>query len=123
MAALTLSQKATIVVNAIFQSRVKEILIVKANYWKDLTTPSRSDVNIRTQKRNRLAKLILTTNWANNNLALLSEFFLSQYTTSNPDLDENSQPTDQALNDNFDVTYDYFAGVIIGDDSNQNIDW
>ncbi len=123
MAALTLSDKATIAGSSIFQARIKEILLVKASYWRNLPTSNRSDVNIRHQKRNRLAKSILLSSWCDSNKILVAEFFLSQYATSNPDLDANLQPSDQALNDNFDVTYDYFAGVITGDDTNQNIDW
>lgn len=123
MAALTLSDKATIAGSNIFQARIKEILLVKANYWKNLTTPNRVDVNIRHQKRNRLGKSILLSSWCDSYKILVSEFFLSQYSTTTPDLDANAQPSDQALSDNFDVTYDFFAGVVSGDDTNQNIEW
>lgn len=123
MAALSLSEKAVIASNSIFQARIKEILLVKANYWKDLSTPNRSDVNVRHQKRNKLAKSILLSSWSDSYKGLVSEFFLAQYSTSSPELDDNLQPSDQALNDNFDITYDYFAGVVSGDDTNQNIEW
>jgi hypothetical protein len=123
MAALTLTEKANIASNSLFQARIKEIMLVKANYWKNLTTPNRGDVNIRHQKRNKLGKSILLSPWVDNYKSLVSEFFLSQYSTSNPDLNETNQPSDQALNDNFDITYDFFAGVVAGDETNQNIDW
>ncbi len=123
MAALSLTEKANIASNSTFQSRIKEILLIKANYWRSLSTPNRSNVNVQHQKRNKLAKSILLSSWSDSYKGLVSEFFLSQYSTSSPDLDENGQPSDQALNDNFDITYDYFAGVGSGDDTNQNIEW
>lgn len=123
MAQLTGDQIATIRASNTFLDRIKSTLLMKAEYWKELTTPNRADVNRRTQKRKQFAKRILSSTYADQNAALVGQYWLSYYQTSTPVLDGNGIPTYQVIFDNFDPTYDNFAGYLQGDENETEIDW
>lgn len=123
MAALTTDDKATIGASLVFHDRIAAILRGKAHYWKNFDASTRDLVNQQTQKRKKLAKNILTTNWVDSFRIHVSQYWVSQYDTSNPALDGNNLPTSDAINDSFDPTYDYWAGYITGDENQTEIDW
>lgn len=120
---LTGDQIATIRASSVFQDRIKATLLMKAEYWKELGTPARADVNRRTQKRKQFSKRILSSPYADQNVALVGQYWLSYYQTSNPTLDGNGIPTYATIFNNFDPTYDNFAGYLVGDESETEIDW
>lgn len=124
MAALTFDQKVTIGNNPTFQNRVGSILRAKALYWGDSTnTPNRGDVNIRMQKRKRLASSISDSSYVESYQTLIALYWLTTYNDSNPSLDGEGLPTAQVINDTFDPTYDHFAQVNSGDENELNIQW
>lgn len=123
MAALTLDQKTTIGGNGTFQARIAQVLREKAQYWTNSGTPTRADVNQRIQKRKKLAKQILNTLYADDRKLIIGEYWLTTYTADPAVIDGNGIPTAQAINDAFDPTYDYFAGVVSGDENETEIEW
>jgi hypothetical protein len=121
-AQLTIDQKATISNSATFQSRVQQILLEKAQYWKNIETASRASVNVQMQKRKRFARTLLSTQDAASNYKLVAcNFWLSITTTAT--LDGNGIPTATAIGDAFDSTFDYLAGYTSGDENKTEIDW
>lgn len=120
---LTGDQIATIRASSVFQDRVKATLLMKAEYWKELATPNRVDVNRRTQKRKQFSKRILSSTYADQNAALIGQYWLSYYQTASPTLDGGGIPTYLTIFNNFDPTYDNFAGYLIGDEGQTEIDW
>jgi len=121
--ALTGDQVAVIKQNTDYLNRVKSTLLLKAEYWKEAATPNRSDVNRRMQKRKQLARTILTTSWIDTNYQQVGAYWLAYYQTSNPVLDGNGIPTYVTIFNNFDATYDSFAGYLIGDENETEIYW
>lgn len=124
MASLTLDQKAVISDHQDFKNRVDQVLKDKAFYFTNLDTPNRADVNVRTQKQKRYGRQILVTpNFSENSVAVVGDFWLTIYDTANPDLDVNGIPTASAIDSDFDPTYNYFAGVVDGDENQTEIEW
>lgn len=120
---LTGDQIATIRASFVFQDRIKATLLLKAEYWKELATPNRADVNRRTQKRKQFSKQILRSNYADQNASLVGQYWLAYYQTSSPTLDGNGIPTYATIAATFDPTYDNFAGYLAGDEGETEIDW
>jgi hypothetical protein len=119
---LTIDQKATILPNATFQARVQQILIEKAQYWKNTATATRASVNVQMQKRKKFADTLLTDpSAASNYKSIACIFWIS--ITSSATLDGNGIPTATAISDAFDPTFDHLAGVNPGDENNTEIDW
>lgn len=124
MAQITLDQIAQIKSNQTFIDRVRATLLLKAEYWKESATVNRTDVNRRMQKRKRLAKTILNTSWISGDVVnQVAQYWLTYYQDPNPDLDANGIPSTTAIFNNFDNTFDNFAGVLTGDDTQTEIDW
>lgn len=122
LAQLTVDQKSIISKSDTFKIRVEQVLKEKAQYWTNVGTPNRADVNVQMQKRKKFASLIFNSaGFAQNMASRAGDFWLT--TVSQPTLDENGIPTADAIGNAFDPTYDYFSGVRTGDDSNTNIDW
>lgn len=124
MAALTTDQKHTIAQNSTFQSRIAQILRDKAQYWKNFPLVTRADVNQAQQKRKRYSKHILTSSgFADSIRVEVGNYWLTTYAADPPVLDGEGIPTAAAINDSFDPTYDYFAGVVAGDENQTEIEW
>lgn len=123
MAALTGDQVAAILQSSTFKDRIKSTILLKGEYWKELATPNRSDVNRRTQKRKKLAKTILNTSWSESYKDQVALYWISYYQTASPVLDGNGIPTYAEIFANFDPTYDNFAGYLIGDENESEIEW
>lgn len=123
MAQLTGDQTIVIRSNADYLDRVKEVLINKAEYWKEFATPLRTDVNKRTQKRKRFALNLLTTTSSDQFAVTAARFWITYYEVNNPVLDANGIPTYTEIFNSFDATYDFCAGVNTGDDTLTEIDW
>lgn len=119
---LTIDQKATISTSAVFQSRVQQILLEKAQYWTNTATSTRASVNVQLQKRKRFAKALLSDQNASANYKILAgNFWLTL--TGSPNLDGGGIPTATAISDTFDATFDYLSGYKSGDESDTEIDW
>lgn len=121
MAQLTGDQIATIRTNPIFIDRVKNTLILKAQYWKELSSPNRSDVNRRTQKRKRFSKQILGGSYADQAASIVAQYWLAY--NNDLILDGAGLPSYAAIFAAFDPTYDNFAGYLVGDENEAEIDW
>lgn len=123
MAQLTGDERVTISKNQTFQDRVGAVMKMKAEYWQEATTPNRADVNRRMQKRKRFAKQVLSSFFADQNKQQVAQHWLAYYQTSTPVVDGNGIPTYQEIFDNFDPTWDFFAGVTPGEDTVTEIEW
>lgn len=123
MAQLTDDQRVTIGVDSTFQNRIAAVLREKALYWFNASTPNRSDVNKRMQKRKILSKSILQSSWVDSYKILVAQFWITQYVDDPAVLDGNGIPTTTAISNAFDPTYDYWAGYNTGDENETEIDW
>lgn len=123
MAALTGDEVVAIKANQTFIDRVRATLLLKAEYWKESATPLRTDVNRRIQKRKRLARTILSTSWADSMASQVAQYWIAYYQTTTPVLDANGIPTYDEIFNNFDPTFDNFAGYVSGDENLTEIDW
>jgi hypothetical protein len=124
MAALTADQRAQISQNGTFRGRIAQILRDKGQYWKNFTLNARADVNQAQQKRKRFSKSLLqNSGYAETIMIEVGNYWLTLYTVDPAVLDGEGMPTAAAINDTFDPTYDYFAGVIAGDENQTEIDW
>lgn len=123
MAQLTGDQIVTIKSNQTFIDRVRATLLLKAEYWKEYPADTRAKVNRQIQKRKRLAKTILSTSWADSMASQVAQYWIAYYQTANPVLDANQIPTYDEIFNNFDPTFDNFAGYVTGDENLTEIDW
>jgi hypothetical protein len=123
MAQLTGDQIIAIRTDQTYIDRIAEVLIQKAEYWKELTTPNRADVNIRTQKRKRFALTLLNTTAVNESKVTAARYWITYYEVNNPVLDANGIPTYTEIFNSFDSTFDFCAGVNTGDDLQTEIYW
>jgi hypothetical protein len=123
MAQLTGDQIIVIRTNQTYVDRIAEVLIQKAEYWKESGTPNRADVNVRTQKRKRFANTILNTTAVNESKVTAARYWITYYETATPVLDGSGIPTYQEIFDGFDATFDFCAGVNTGDDTLTEIYW
>lgn len=124
MATLTSDQKAIISNNSTFLDRIEQILREKALYWKESATADRASVNKRMQKRKRFSRSILYTgNIVDTYRQLIADYWLTTYSNDPAVLDEAGVPTSSEISNTFDPTYDYWAGVQTGDDTDLEIEW
>ena len=126
MAFLTGDQIIVINNDSTFLKRVEAVLLTKAQYWINLTTATRAEVNRRTQKRKRLARTITTSsNWTNSMRAQVAQYWLGWYAASvDPAaLDGDGLPTYTTIYNNFDATWDNFSSVLVGDETETEIEW
>lgn len=124
MAQLTLTQRSDISQQAEFQGRVRAWLKNRGNFWTDATTPNRSDVTKRMQKRKRFAKRVLDEiGFIDSILFGFGEFFLMQYTVDPAVLSGDTLAESQFDSAAFNAAYDHFAGVEAGDDTDLEIIW
>lgn len=135
MAELTLSQKITMANTSSFQDRMKGAFEHIAKYRRDEVAPGESPtdaqklafINKQTQLRKVYADRIL--NGVFPDMVSVCMFFLQIYTEANPDLIGAPSPLEGQLSDTvlkngtwLDPTFDYFANVKAGYDS-QPIEW
>lgn len=120
MAQLTLSQKSTMANSLTLQRRLVSAVKATANYWATYSIDTFEKYNVGIQKKKTFARQILSQSSIPNPQAY-AEYLLNQYTDTNPSLDENGELSDQVLSDSSAsaATYDYFAGVLPGDDTKQ----
>lgn len=128
---LTLSQRAGLANSQSFKNKLEAAAIKKANYWKGQAVNSVPGFNLEMQKRKRFAQAILeTANALDRHMESYVNFFVSNY---NEDIDvagqleddedefnaETNQLHDLRLTDSgaADLTYDFFAGVLAGDNT------
>ena len=123
MAQLTGDQRVTLLNNATYQARVGTVMKMKAQYWLEVGTPNRSDVNRRTQKRKRFAKQVMSTSYADQVQNQVAQHWLAYYQVDPAVVDQAGIPTYDEIFNHFDPTWDFFAGVLAGDDTHTEIDW
>ena len=133
MAQLTSDEKNNLIGS--ITGRITQILREKALYWQEFATPNRSDVNKRTQKRKKFSKQIFGGSFTSGtNVSLIAAYWLTTYdqdvATQGSDgegsydrLDVDGVPTSREISNTFDPTYDYWADVQTGDDTDVEIEW
>ena len=124
MASLTSDQKVAISGSNTFLGRIEQVLREKALYWKESATADRASVNKQTQKRKRLSKLILSNgSYVISYRQLVGDYWLTSYVQDPPVVDANGIPTAAEIGNTFDPTYDYWADVQTGDNTDTEIEW
>ncbi len=132
MAELTTTQRADLQDNSRFNNRLAAAVQKTANYWNNVAIDTFAKYNVANQKRKQFARNIANNpDLPNSGYAA---FFLSIYNedislvgqleTDNIPFDANSNQLsdDRLLNSSTTtITFDYFAGVQIGDDAEQII--
>jgi hypothetical protein len=129
MAKLTGQQVSDIGASQEFQNRIAAVVKVKAQQFAGMPTTTRADVNRRMQKRKRYAIGILASG-ADQNVRNLASFWLGWYAyqVDPAVLDAATQtlpalPSYDTIFNSFDATWDQFSGVLVGDDTETEIQW
>lgn len=114
MAQLTLSEKSTLAESGTFRNRIFQALFSKANFHRVQTNPA----NLKAQKQQNYADPFLRGGGNSIDIFAVTRFWLANYNVDPPDLDGNSQPTDDAILNTaaLDTVYDSLAGVQDGDE-------
>ena len=119
MAQLTLSQKSEMANSLTVQRRLVAAVKGTAEYWRNYPLDSLGAYNVAVKKKKEFAKQILQNASLANSQAY-TEYLLNQYQfDGSPDLDDNGEVSDTVLSDSTAsaATYDYFAGVLPGDET------
>lgn len=119
MAQLTLTQRSEMANSLSVQRRLVAAVKGTAEYWRNYPLDSLADYNVAVKKKKEFAKQILQ-NASLASVQAYAEYLLNQYQfDTTPDLDGNGEVSDTVLSDSTAsaATYDYFAGVLPGDDT------
>lgn len=123
MSQLTLSQRSMMAANPNFQNRIGMAVKKTASYWLQFPLDTVPKWNTANKKRKEFARYIMNGN-VPVSMFTYAEYLLTNYNEENPDVigapDINEgQLSDMAITDSSAsaLTFDYFAGVHPGDET------
>ncbi len=111
--ALTLSEKATIARDEVFQQRLYQALFSKANAAINVIVID----NLQKQKQQIYGNAFVRGAAGGIDMKVLTHYWLAGYTKTTPVLDGNGQPTDAEITNSvqLDNIFNNLAGVLTGD--------